>query len=173
MQQSVSKNSSRKQSVERAISHVCGLPPLSQHPVKGLGIIASGLVDPLLNLQHLHRLLPKQVSLNCGVFTSFFTPKSYRLTTKLPAFTQEVGLVWARGNTAARLGTDWVLPRTQGAAAEWHHSPPYEQPGETRTAKLKHPVLLLKLPHRGAHGLQVSLLCSSEFSRLHVPFPPF
>lgn len=44
----------------------------------------------------------------------FFTSTSYGLTTKLPAFTQEVGLVWS---TAARLGTDWVLWRTQGAAA--------------------------------------------------------
>lgn len=62
VQQSVSKNSTRKECVGRAISHVCGLPPLSQHPVRGLGIIASGIVDPFLNIQHLHTLLPKQVS---------------------------------------------------------------------------------------------------------------
>lgn len=47
VQQPVSKNSTRKHCVGRAISHVCGLPPLSQHPVKRLGIFASGPADPL------------------------------------------------------------------------------------------------------------------------------
>lgn len=56
VQWSVSKNSSRKHCVGTAIIHVCGSPPLSQHPVKGLGIFASRPVNPLLNLQYLQRL---------------------------------------------------------------------------------------------------------------------
>lgn len=143
-------------------------------PSQGLGIFPSGPVNPLLNLQYISRVSDQnRFPINCGAFTSFFTSTSYRLTTKLTAFTQEIALVWARGSTAAWLGTDWVLWRTPGAAAEWHHSPSHKQPGETRIAKLKHHMLLLKLLRQGACGLFASLFCSSEFSRLHIPFPTF
>lgn len=46
VQQSVSKNSSRKHCVGRATGHVRGLLPS-----QGLGTFASGPVNPLLNLQ--------------------------------------------------------------------------------------------------------------------------
>lgn len=56
-----------------AVQREQSVPPSSQHPAMGSGISAFGLADPL-NLQHLHSLLPKRFSSNCGLFSPFLSP---------------------------------------------------------------------------------------------------
>lgn len=142
----------------RAVSHVCGLPPSSQHPATGSGIWAFGAADPLLNLHCLQALLPKEVFHQLWwIFpiSSFYKVQDHH---KTHCIYLKVGLVWILGTTEQQ--SDWTqtefLQRAQVAIAELPYLPSYKQPGETRVAKLKHQVLLLKSPSRGARGSYAS-----------------
>lgn len=160
VQQSVCKRSRRKRCVGRAISHICGLPPSSQHPAMGLGILAFGPADTFLHLQCLHSLLPKQVFHQ--LWCIFPISSSYKVQAHHKThciYLKSWPCASARNHTTEKQ-SDWTqtefLQRTQVVAAELPYLPSYKQPGETRIAKFEHQMLLLKLPSRRAYRLYAS-----------------